>query len=163
MKVLRDNGEFIPKFCVPLQKVAIIVPFRDRERHLKIFLNHIHPILQNQSISYRIFIIEQNQPKIFNKATLMNVGYLEAKKLYNFDCVIFHDVDMLSEDSRNLYNCILAPRHIGSHVDKFGYKIFYPGLVGGCLAFYPHQFELVHGYSTSFYGWGGEDDDMKNR
>ena len=37
--------------------VAVIVPFRDRESHLRIFLRHIHPILMRQDISYRWFCL----------------------------------------------------------------------------------------------------------
>ena len=32
----------------------------------------------------------------------MNTGYLEAKQLFQFDCVVFHDVDMIPEDDRKL-------------------------------------------------------------
>ena len=67
-------------------------------------------------------ILLQLLPDTFNKAALMNVGYLEAKKLYSFDCFIFHDVDMLAEDDRNMYTCLDKPRHIGSHVNIFKYE-----------------------------------------
>ena len=36
--------------------VAIIVPFRDRDTHLRIFLRHIHPFLMRQNILYRLEI-----------------------------------------------------------------------------------------------------------
>ena len=50
----------------------------------------------------------QTHSGVFNKALMMNAGYLEAKKLWDFDCVIFHDVDMLLEDDRCLYYCLVA-------------------------------------------------------
>ena len=59
---------------------------------------------------------------MFNKAALMNAGFLEAKKLFKFDCVIFHDVDMIPEDDRNMYSCMNAPRHIGVYVGKYKYR-----------------------------------------
>jgi len=34
---------------------------------------------------------------------------------------------------------------------------------GGVTELTKEQFELVNGYSNSFWGWGGEDDDMFNR
>ena len=45
--------------CVARKKVAILVPYRNRHEQLKVFLNHIHPILQRQQLHYRIFVVEQ--------------------------------------------------------------------------------------------------------
>lgn len=53
---------------------------------------------------------------------LMNVGYVEALKEKTFDCFIFHDVDLLPEDDRNLYTCPEQPRHMSVAVDKFKYR-----------------------------------------
>ena len=58
----------------------------------------------------------------FNKAKLMNIGFLEALKQYDFDCFIFHDVDLIPEDDRNLYTCPEQPRHMSVAIDKFKYK-----------------------------------------
>ena len=52
----------------------------------------------------------------------MNVGFVEALKLYNYDCFIFHDVDLLPEDDRNLYTCPEQPRHMSVAVDVLNYK-----------------------------------------
>jgi N-terminal region of glycosyl transferase group 7 len=80
------------------------------------------------------FSIMQDQPKnIFNKASLMNAGFMEARSLgarsalggvkVPFDCYLFHDVDMLPEDDRNFYGCgARLPRHVGAFVDKWNYK-----------------------------------------
>ena len=43
---------------------------------------------------------------------LFNVGYAEAMKDKKWDCFIFHDVDLLPEDDRNIYNCPETPRHL---------------------------------------------------
>lgn len=58
----------------------------------------------------------------FNRAMLMNVGYVEALKERPFDCFIFHDVDLLPENDRNLYTCPEQPRHMSVAVDKFNYR-----------------------------------------
>lgn len=52
----------------------------------------------------------------------MNVGFVEALKMKPFDCFIFHDVDLLPEDDRNLYTCPEQPRHMSVAIDKFKYK-----------------------------------------
>ena len=63
----------------------------------------------------------QASPEVFNKASMMNIGFMEAQNLGDLDCVIFHDVDMLAEDDRNFYTCSKLPRHIGAYCDKFNY------------------------------------------
>lgn len=60
---------------------------------------------------------------LFNRAMLMNVGYVEALKEREFDCFIFHDVDLLPEDDRNLYTCPEQPRHMSVAIDKFKYRL----------------------------------------
>lgn len=52
----------------------------------------------------------------------MNIGFVEARRLYDWQCYIFHDVDLFPEDDRNLYTCPPSPRHMSVAVDKFGYK-----------------------------------------
>ena len=121
-----------------LALVAILVPFRDRESHLRIFLYNFHPFLIRQNLDYRcfspgiflfqpqyfrIFVIHQKDNETFNRAMLLNVGYAEAMKVSDWDCLggliwrahssqscitfnsVFHDVDLLPEDDRNLYTC----------------------------------------------------------
>ena len=53
-----SGGKYKPKSCMPDSYVAIVVPYRNRETQLRIFLKHIHPFLRNQFLQYRIFIIE---------------------------------------------------------------------------------------------------------
>ena len=43
------------------------------------------------------------------------------------------------------------------------YRMLYDTLYGGATAFTGAEYEKVNGYSNTFYGWGGEDDDMGNR
>lgn len=57
--VLRPGGHYAPRDCTPRHRVAIIVPYRDREEHKWMFLENIHPILQRQMLEYRIIIVEQ--------------------------------------------------------------------------------------------------------
>ena len=112
---------------------------------------------------YRIFVISQDDKEVFNRAMLFNVGYREAVKLSTWDCLVFHDVDLLPEDDRNLYSCPEQPRHMSVAVDKFKYELPYRDLFGGVSALSVKQFELVNGFSNQYWGWGGEDDDMAKR
>ncbi|XP_015174394.1 PREDICTED: beta-1,4-N-acetylgalactosaminyltransferase bre-4-like [Polistes dominula] len=160
---VNPGGKGCPKTCIARHRVAIIIPFRDRPQHLQTLLFNIHPILLRQQIDYQIFVVEQEGTGAFNRAMLMNVGYVEALKERTFDCFIFHDVDLLPEDDRNLYTCPEQPRHMSVAVDKFRYKLPYADLFGGVSAMSREHFKLVNGFSNVFWGWGGEDDDMANR
>lgn len=160
---LELGGRWSPNECIAKHKVAIIVPYRDREPHLRAFLLNIHRFLQRQQVEYGIYIVEQagNQP--FNRAMLMNVGAAEALKQHDYQCFIFHDVDLLPEDDRNLYTCPIQPRHMSVSIDSFMYRLPYDDIFGGVSAMTVDQFRAVNGFSNMFWGWGGEDDDMANR
>lgn len=58
-KVLEPGGRHKPPDCISRHRVAIIIPYRDREEHLRMFLQNIHPMLIRQQIDYGIFVIEQ--------------------------------------------------------------------------------------------------------
>ncbi|KAA0199064.1 hypothetical protein HAZT_HAZT008840 [Hyalella azteca] len=99
----------------------------------------------------------------FNRATLLNIGALESMKLYPYDCFIFHDIDLLPEDDRNLYACREQPLHLSVAYDTFNYKLPYETFFGGANAISVGHFRQLNGFSNKFWGWGGEDDDMANR
>lgn len=120
---LRPGGWFKPKNCIAKDRVAIVIPYRDRPMHLPVFLANIHPFLQKQQIEYGIFLVEQVTEGLFNRAALMNIGYVEALKMSDWDCFIFHDVDLLPMDDRNLYTCPDQPRHMSVAVDTMGFKL----------------------------------------
>ena len=48
-------------------------------------------------------MVNQTDSNPFNKAMLFNIGFIEAMKEYNWTCIIFHDVDLIPEDDRNIY------------------------------------------------------------
>lgn len=116
------GGRYKPSDCRARDRVAVVVPFRDRKQHLPILLKNLHPFLMKQQIDYGIFLVEQSSDGSFNRAKLMNVGFVEALKLYEWDCFVFHDVDLLPMDDRNLYTCPDQPRHMSVAVDTFGFK-----------------------------------------
>jgi glycosyltransferase involved in cell wall biosynthesis len=119
---VKPGGIWLPGDCIARHRVAVIIPYRDRAQHLDVLLSVLHPMLQRQQLYYTIFVIEQAAPDVFNKASLMNAGYVEASTQSHYDCFIFHDVDMIPEDDRNFYVCSHSPRHIGSHLSQWDYR-----------------------------------------
>uniref|UniRef100_A0A8C9FBF9 Beta-1,4-galactosyltransferase n=1 Tax=Pavo cristatus TaxID=9049 RepID=A0A8C9FBF9_PAVCR len=169
-RVQRENpdvslgGKYTPPDCLPRQKVAILIPFRHREHHLKYWLHYLHPILRRQKVAYGIYIINQYGEDTFNRAKLLNVGFLEAlKDDEEYDCFIFSDVDLIPMDDRNLYRCYEQPRHFAVGMDKFGFRLPYAGYFGGVSGLSKSQFLKINGFPNEYWGWGGEDDDIFNR
>lgn len=121
--VLQSGGYYKPIECIARQRVAIIVPCRNRDGHIPIFLKNIHPFLMRQQIEYQIYIIFQTDRFRFNRGALFNVGYNEAMKERNWDCVIFHDIDTIPTNDDNLYKCpVENPIHLAAEVEKQGYR-----------------------------------------
>ncbi|KAM9389840.1 beta-1,4-galactosyltransferase 4 [Phaethornis superciliosus] len=157
------KGRYHPTECSALQRVAIIIPHRNREKHLLYLLQHLHPFLQRQQLDYGIYVVHQAGSTKFNRAKLLNVGYLEALKEANWDCFIFHDVDLVPENDLNIYMCDTQPKHLVVGRNNTGYRLRYPGYFGGVTALTRDQFTRVNGFSNSYWGWGGEDDDLRIR
>lgn len=158
-----SGGRYKPPDCISRHKVAIVLPYRNRDIHLRTFLKNIHPFLERQQLDYGIYVVEQAEGSKFNRALLMNIGYAEAIKIYDYQCFAFHDVDLIPQDDRNIYNCPSQPRHLTAAIDKYGYRLPYNSIFGGAVMLTRKQFQKVNGFSNKFFGWGGEDDDMWNR
>ena len=110
-----NNNSYVPK-------VAIIVPYRSRKRNLNLFLLYMHQFLTKQNIYYGIYIIEPSMHLKFNRALLINIGFLESLKEDDYNCFIFHDVDLLPENINNIYNCDLdRPKQMAISVNINGY------------------------------------------
>lgn len=67
------------------------------------------------------FMCFQAGTQPFNRAMLFNVGFKEAMKDLDWDCVVFHDVDHIPENDRNYYGCGQMPRHFAAKLDKYMY------------------------------------------
>jgi len=66
----------------------------------------------------------QNSPALFNKASMMNIGFLEASKLFpEMNCIMFQDADSLAEDDRLLMRCDRdRPHHYALVLNRWGYR-----------------------------------------
>uniref|UniRef100_A0A8C9FG25 Beta-1,4-galactosyltransferase n=1 Tax=Pavo cristatus TaxID=9049 RepID=A0A8C9FG25_PAVCR len=124
------EGRYRPAECSALQRVAILIPHRNRERHLLYLLEHLHPFLQRQQLEYGIYVIHQ-------------VGQL----CRGWRGCLHYYLSVLLLVGRN--NC--------------GRALRYQGYFGGVTALTRDQFSKVNGFSNNYWGWGGEDDDLRIR
>ena len=141
-----------------MEKLAVIVPYRNRGEHLKAFMPYMEKSLTEEKVPFDIFIIEQYDDKPFNRAKLLNAGFNEAKE---YDYFAFHDVDMLPVDSD--YSYPDGPTHLSSEVEQFNWGLPYDGYFGGVTLFDKESFLKINGYSNEYWGWGAEDDDIIHR
>ncbi len=80
---LEQGGIFMSNknnFCKSNRNVAVIVPYRQRMTHLRIFINNIHRFLSRQKMNYGIYVIDQFGEDEFNRGLLINIGFLESIK-----------------------------------------------------------------------------------
>ena len=141
-----------------MKKLAVIVPYRDREQHLKEFVPHMEKMLISEEIPFEMVIVEQADDLPFNRAKLLNIGFKESE---NCDYFAFHDVDMLPVDSD--YSYPDGPTHLSSEVEQFNWGLPYDGYFGGVTLFDKESFLNINGYSNEYWGWGAEDDDVLHR
>ena len=132
-------------------KLAIIVPYRNREEHLARFVPHMEEFLSDKDIEYKIFVIEQDNDKPFNRGWLLNVGFeISQKQGYDYFC--FHDIDMLPEDNSCDYSWVEKPTHLASRLSKFRYRLVYAEYIGGVTLFNKEHFTYINGFSNK-YRW----------
>nr|XP_019951451.1 PREDICTED: beta-1,4-galactosyltransferase 3-like isoform X2 [Paralichthys olivaceus] len=123
------GGRYRPPDCEPRHHTAIVVPYRNRQTHLRALLYHLHPFLQRQQIHYSIYIVQQWGNGTFNRAKLLNVGVREALRDEDWSCIFLHDVDLLPENDHNTYTCHKQfPTHLSVAMDKFRYRVRLSGM-----------------------------------
>ena len=67
--------------------------------------------------------------------------------------MIFHDVDLIPLDLRNIYGCSMeGPRHLSANLQQFRYLLPYENLFGGVVAISSTLFESVNGFSNEYFG-----------
>ena len=145
-----------------MNKLGVIVPYRDREEHLIIFKKHITEYLNKQNILFELIIVEQTNDKPFNRGKLLNIGFIEAERL-GCDYVVFHDVDMLPIDVDYSYSPDVLQLANNFISDTDYTKEIYDGYFGGVTMFPIDSFKKVNGYPNDFWGWGFEDDELLRR
>lgn len=142
-------------------KLAIIVPYRDRQEHLDVFIPHMHQFLKDKGIDYTIFIAEQADPRPFNYGKLCNSVVKELPEEYNY--FAFHDVDMLPISDECDYGYPDSPTHLATNVEAHENKLPYPQYFGGAIVISREDFENANGFSNEYWGYGFQDLDLLYR
>lgn len=142
-------------------KLGVIVPYRERFEELLEFVPHMSKYLAEKNIWYQIYVINQVDEYRFNRASLINIGYLTAIS-ESCDYIAMHDVDLLPLNKDLNYSYPASgPFHVSA--PSLHPKYHYPKFIGGIFLMTDEQFKKVNGLSTKFWGWGREDDELYMR
>jgi hypothetical protein len=121
---------------------------------------------------YHIYIVEQSDDgRKFNRGKLLNIGFDLARKnkcrldaQVHHDVFIFHDVDLLPGTGTGLERSYTqfpnVPIHIARVWERYSNN---PKYFGGIVSFSSSDMKRINGYPNTFWGWGGEDDEMQKR
>ena len=174
----RDRGGgSAPKRAKPSgPSVAIIVPYRDlhaeqnRAKHLRAFVPYMKSFgaklkAQGAVSEFHVYILEQSDDgRKFNRGKLLNIGFDLARKnrRMGHDVFIFHDVDLLPGDDLGDWYARFPkiPLHIARVWGRYSNN---PKYFGGIVSFSAADMKKINGYPNTFWGWGGEDDEMQKR
>lgn len=129
------------------KELLIVVPYRNRPEHLKDFLENTPKYFNNKNLIYDILICELDQQGDWNAGLCVNslVKFIETNKTkYRYLYIHHVDIWLISGDW-------IFPK------DNEVY--FNMGDYGSCLLTMDAFFN-VEGYSNSFWGWGGEDNEL---
>lgn len=133
-------------------RLGILVPYRDRQKHLAQFIPHYSRRMKTA----KIIVCEQYGNEPFNRAKLLNISFVEFQN--EFDYFAAHDVDMLC--TKGNYDYCENPTQLATHAQQFKYKMPFHEYFGGATLFNNKDFILCNGYSNYFEGYGGEDNEM---
>lgn len=121
------------------------------------FVPYIDGFLNKQEIPHHIFILNQIDRLRFNRASLINAGFLYSKD--KFDYIVMHDVDLMPLNNQLKYDYPkLGAFHVAS--PDLHPRYHYPTFVGGILLVKKEDYEKVNGMSNKYWGWGLEDDEF---
>lgn len=153
-----DSGGIV--FNLDSRRLAVIVPFRDRFDELLKFIPHMNQFLNEQHVPHKFYIVNQIDKYRFNRASLINVGFLLSCN--ETDYIAMHDVDLLPLNPQLRYDYPSAgPHHVAS--PDFHPRYHYKTFVGGILLITIHHFRKANGMSNKYWGWGMEDDEFYAR
>ena len=140
-------------------KIVFVVPYRDREHHLKFFSVYMKHIMSDYDPStYEIYIVHQKDGRPFNRGGMKNIGFLAVKEKYPNEyqdmTFVFNDVDTVPYDK----GIIQYETRAGIVKHFYGVKF----ALGGIFSIKGGDFEQTNGF-PNFWAWGGEDNYMQHR
>lgn len=139
-------------------KAAIIIPFRDngdgeRDAQLKILLNRISEINRINRQEYKVYVINQADNQLFNRASLINSGVGICKDECGY--FILHDVDNIPITNGDVYRKRGHTGNVCGEIDGKKYTDI-DDHFGDVVHFNKEDYFAINGMSNYYWGWGFE-------
>jgi beta-1,4-galactosyltransferase 1 len=127
----------------------IFIPYREREQHLKYFIENTVPLIQSNLSNSKVVVIEQNEGKLFNRGAILNIGFKEYENKSKY--FITHDVDINPsiEVIKNIYS--------DKNNDMYRIRTPHDESLGGIIKVKHNIIFNMNGFPNNIWGWGIED------
>ena len=141
-------------------KLCVVIPYRDRESQIPLFVEGFDKFIskRHDNLDYKVVLVNQCDAHEFNRASLLNVGFLENREEYDY--FAFHDLDMipqLRESEDDDHADYSKPDSIRRLFSPTKYSM------GGTILMTREAIEQTYGWPNVYWGWGGEDRNMFHR
>lgn len=127
----------------------IIIPFRNRDEHLKYFIENTVPLIKTHLPNSKVVVVEQNEGKLFNRGAILNVGFKEYKDKTKY--FFTHDIDM------NPTPEIVKSVYVRENINVLRIKSPHDTSLGGISKISHDTIFDVNGFPNYIWGWGIED------
>tara|TARA_B110000037_G_C17088422_1_gene492962 strand:- start:61 stop:747 length:687 start_codon:yes stop_codon:yes gene_type:complete len=138
-------------------KTIVIIPYRNRLKHLLYYIKHTAPLLKKHIPDLEIIVVEQNKKiNLFNKGKLINIGFHYYNNLeYNY---IMNDVDT------NPIHLDVIKKYKDPVKNNVIQGIYNHNIcLGGIFKFNGFTYKKSNGCPNNFWGWGYEDTCFQQR
>ena len=128
---------------------VIIIPYRDREKHLEYFIENSVPLIEKYLPNTKILVVEQNIGKLFNRGMLLNIGFNEYKNKTKY--FFTQDVDHNPNEHTVSTKYTIINKEVVSIRSPHKTSL-------GCVIKVSHDSIFnVNGFPNNIWGWGIED------
>tara|TARA_B100001287_G_C22683192_1_gene531694 strand:+ start:2988 stop:3674 length:687 start_codon:yes stop_codon:yes gene_type:complete len=127
----------------------VLIPYRDREEHWKVFKEYLVPLLRKYIKDLKIVIVEQGNKKKFNKGRLLNAGFKEYENEINY--VYHHDIDTIPSEE------IVKELYVKEDYEITRISAAHKTALGGVIKFKKEVYIDINGFPNDIWGWGIED------
>jgi hypothetical protein len=135
----------------------ILIPYRNRKRHLDYFIEHSVPLIKEHLPNSKVVVIEQDGTELFNRGKILNVGFKEYQ--HDTQYFITHDVDI------NPTKLFVNEKYNSNVTDNEVLGLFTSvcNTLGGIIKLTSNTIFKINGFPNDCWGWGGEDMALQRR